>query len=140
MGHNYGCRVTLSVAIGRAGDSCRWRVSCSERQISRSLRRGYAVRTGLPARTPSTITTVDGLLAASAEVHARGYALDLSENEAGTVCVSAAIHDYTGRATHGLSISSIALEHPGESIAMFAPQAIAAAAEISALLGAQGRR
>ena len=38
----------------------------------------------------------------------RGYALDLGENELGTVCVSAPIYDSTGQATHGLSISSIA--------------------------------
>ncbi|WP_268777922.1 MULTISPECIES: hypothetical protein [unclassified Microbacterium] len=38
--------------------------------------------------------------------------------------------------THGLSISSIALEHPGRSIEEMAPQAIAAANEISRLLGA----
>ena len=101
--------------------------------------RGYTERTGLPARTDATITNVDGLLAAAAEVRERGYALDLSENEVGTVCVSAAIHDYTGRATHGISISSIALEHPGDTSAAFAPQAMAAAAEISALLGAQPR-
>lgn len=97
---------------------------------------GYAARSGLPARTENTITTVDGLRTALADVRERGFALDLSENEVGTVCVSAPIRDYTGRAVHGLSISSISLEHPGRSIEVFAPQAIAAAAEISALLGA----
>lgn len=128
-------RVGLSIPLHSSGMGKAVLGEWSEAEI-----RGYADRTGLPARTESTITTVEGLLTASAEVNERGYALDLSENEVGTVCVSAAIHDYTGRATHGLSISSIALEHPGESIAMFAPQAIAAAAEISALLGAQRPR
>ncbi|GAA3670707.1 IclR family transcriptional regulator [Microbacterium marinilacus] len=97
---------------------------------------GYARRTGLPARTPATLTDPDALRAALAGVREAGYALDLGENEQGTVCVAAPIRDHTGRVTHGLSVSSIALEHPGRSIERLAPPAIAAAAEISALLGA----
>lgn len=69
-------------------------------------------------------------------MRARGYSLDLGENEPGTVCVAAPIRNHTGRVTHGLSISSIALEHPGRSIEEMAPQAISAATEISRLLGA----
>lgn len=95
-----------------------------------------AERTGLPARTDTTITDLGLLQEELARIRARGYALDLGENEVGTVCVSAAIRDHTGRVTHGLSISSIALEHPGQSIEEMAPFAIAAAEEISQLLGA----
>jgi len=93
-------------------------------------------RVGLPARTPTTITDPQALAEELATVRARGYSLDVGENEVGTVCVSAPIRDHTGAVTHGISISSIALEHPGTSIEMFAPQAIAAANEISRLLGA----
>ncbi|MGO2112333.1 MAG: IclR family transcriptional regulator [Pseudoclavibacter sp.] len=96
----------------------------------------YAERTGLPGRTDSTITDVDGLRQALAEVRERGYALDLGENEVGTVCVAAPIRNHAGRVTHGLSISSIALEHPGTSIESLAPHAVQAAAEISRVLGA----
>lgn len=95
----------------------------------------YAERTGLPARTDATISDVPSLLSALAEVRERGYALDLGENEVGTVCVAAPVFDHTGRATHGLSISSIALEHPGSTIEALAPEAIAAARELSRLLG-----
>ncbi|MET4637815.1 IclR family transcriptional regulator [Mycetocola sp. 2940] len=95
----------------------------------------YASRTGLPARTDSTITDLGRLRDALADVRERGYALDLGENEPGTVCVSAPISDHTGEVSHGLSVSSIALEHPGQSIEEFAPQAVAAANEISRLLG-----
>jgi membrane-associated protein len=49
-----------------------------------------------------------------------------------------ALSDASRRATHGLSISSIALEHPGLTIEGLAPQAQAAAADISRLLGARG--
>jgi DNA-binding IclR family transcriptional regulator len=95
----------------------------------------YAARTGLPARTDLTITDLGQLRDALADVRATGYALDLGENEPGTVCVSAPIYDHTGEVSHGLSVSSIALEHPGRSIEELAPQAIAAANEISRSLG-----
>lgn len=91
---------------------------------------------GLPARTDKTITDAEQLKAELAVVRQRGYALDLGENERGTVCVSAPIRDHLGRVRYGLSISSIALEHPGSSIEQFAPQAIAAADAISRALGA----
>ncbi|GAA2175529.1 IclR family transcriptional regulator [Agrococcus versicolor] len=93
-------------------------------------------REGLPARTALTLTTPEALHEELARVAARGYAMDLGENEVGTVCVSAAIRDHTGEARYGLSISSIALEHPGTSIEELAPAAVAAAEQISRLLGA----
>jgi DNA-binding IclR family transcriptional regulator len=96
----------------------------------------YVERTGLPARTAATITDPAHLQEALAEIRAKGYALDLGENEVGTVCVSAPIFDHAGRVTHGLSVSSIALDHPDRSIESLAPEAIAAADEISRLLGA----
>jgi DNA-binding IclR family transcriptional regulator len=90
---------------------------------------------GLPARTERTITDPERLHEELVKVRQRGYALDLGENENGTVCVSAPIRDHLGHVTYGLSISSIALEHPGASIEQFAPQAIAAADAISRALG-----
>ncbi|WP_345752125.1 IclR family transcriptional regulator [Microbacterium rhizophilus] len=96
----------------------------------------FAARVGLPPRTNATITTLDALDAELRRVRERGFATDLGENELGTVCVSAGIRDHTGAVTHGLSISSIALEHPGTSIEQFADAAVAAADEISRLIGA----
>ena len=96
----------------------------------------FAARVGLPARTPATITTLEGLNSELERVRTRGFATDLGENELGTVCVSAGIRDHTGAVTHGLSVSSIALEHPGTSIEQFAEAAVAAADEISRLVGA----
>lgn len=92
-------------------------------------------RVGLPARTEQTITTLEALAAELDAVRGRGYSLDLGENEVGTVCVSAAIHDHTGAVAYGISISSIALEHPGRTIEELAPFAIRAADEISRELG-----
>ena len=93
------------------------------------------VEVGLPARTDKTITEAEQLTAELERVRQRGYALDLGENERGTVCVSAPIRDHLGRAMYGLSISSLELEYPGSSIEQFAPQAVAAADAISRALG-----
>ena len=90
---------------------------------------------GLPARTDKTITDPEQLRTELANVRQRGYALDLGENERGTVCVSAPIRDHLGRVMYGLSISSLELEYPGSTIEQFAPQAIAAADAISRALG-----
>lgn len=91
---------------------------------------------GLPARTEATITTAEALHAELAMIRERGYALDLGENEDGIVCVSAAIRSHTGEYTHALSVSSIALEHPGTSIERYAPLALDAGAAISRRLAA----
>lgn len=45
-------------------------------------------RTGMPARTEHTITEVDPLATALAEVRSRGYALDDGEQELGVRCVA----------------------------------------------------
>lgn len=96
----------------------------------------YIDEVGLVARTDHTITDPQRLREELESVRQRGYALDIEENEKGTVCVSAPIRDLSGAVKYGLSVSSIALEHPGSSIEQFAPQAIAAAESISRALGA----
>ena len=98
--------------------------------------RSYAERTGLPALTDATLTEVDELMHELGQIARRGYALDLQEHEVGTVCVSAAIFDHRGEPAYSLSISSLVVSHPDDSIERFAPRAVAAAAEISELLGA----
>lgn len=124
-------RVGLSMPMHCSGMGKAVLASWSGAQVDRLI---DAV--GLPERTPDTITDPALLHEELARVAQRGYALDLGENERGTVCVSAPIRDHLGRSTYGLSISSIALEHPGSSIEQFAPQAIAAAEAVSRVLGA----
>lgn len=50
-------------------------------------------RTGMPRRTPNTITTTDGMLAELEAVRARGYALDLGEEELGVHCMAVPVRD-----------------------------------------------
>jgi IclR family acetate operon transcriptional repressor len=48
--------------------------------------RDIAARAGLPPATDRTITDVDGLLVALAEIRERGYAVDDGEQEIGVRC------------------------------------------------------
>lgn len=127
-------RVGLSIPMHCTGMGKAVLSSWTPEQVER-----MAAEVGLPARTDQTITDVSRLHEELALTRERGYALDLGENEYGTTCVSAPIRDHQGRVRYGISVSSIALEHPGSSIDQFAPQAIAAADAISAALGAPAR-
>ncbi|MFG3439843.1 IclR family transcriptional regulator [Nonomuraea sp. NPDC047897] len=50
-------------------------------------------RTGMPRRTPNTITEIRAMLAELALVRDRGYALDLGEEELGVHCLAVPVHD-----------------------------------------------
>ena len=50
--------------------------------------RAVLARTGMPARTPRTITSPDVLLAELAEVRAQGFAVDNEEQEIGVQCIA----------------------------------------------------
>lgn len=128
-------RVGLSMPMHCSGMGKVVLASWPQEQVDRLV-----AEVGLPARTEQTITDPQRLRDELAAIRERGYALDLGENERGTVCVSAPIRDHVGRTTYGISISSIALEHPGSSIEGFAPQAIAAADAISRALGSPAAR
>ncbi|WP_458115705.1 IclR family transcriptional regulator [Arthrobacter sp. D2-10] len=128
-------RVGLSMPMHCSGMGKAVLSSWTAEQVDRLV-----AEVGLPARTGDTITDPEKLHAELANVRQRGYALDLGENERGTVCVSAPIRDHLGRVTYGLSISSLELEYPGSSIEQFAPEAVAAANEISRALGSSVER
>lgn len=96
---------------------------------------GVVARVGLPARTPNTLTDPVAFSDEIAAVRCAGYAIDDEENEPGIRCVGAAIHDHTGRAAYGISISTLALEHTKAQVEAMAPLAIAAARDISEGLG-----
>ncbi|MFG1943593.1 IclR family transcriptional regulator [Nonomuraea sp. NPDC048826] len=50
-------------------------------------------RTGMPRRTPNTITTTDAMLTEFGVVRDRGYALDLGEEELGVHCLAVPVRD-----------------------------------------------
>ncbi|MFI7420983.1 IclR family transcriptional regulator [Nonomuraea sp. NPDC049684] len=50
-------------------------------------------RTGMPRRTPNTITDAAGMLAELGRVKERGYAMDLGEEELGVHCLAVPVRD-----------------------------------------------
>jgi IclR family acetate operon transcriptional repressor len=64
-------------------------------------------RTGLPARTQTTITDCDTLLRELAEIRRRGYAVDDEEDSVGVFCVGAAVHDHRNVCVAGVSLTGL---------------------------------
>ncbi|GAA1770110.1 IclR family transcriptional regulator [Luedemannella helvata] len=93
-------------------------------------------RTGLPRRTPNTLTSEEDLLTHLARVRAVGYAVDDEENEPGIRCVGAPVFDHTGQVLGGISISTLTIVSDMAGLEQRAPEVIAAARDVSAALGA----
>ncbi|NTV11729.1 MAG: IclR family transcriptional regulator [Zoogloea sp.] len=68
--------------------------------------REYAKRTGLPASTPTSITTLQALERDLDKVRRHGVAYDLDEVENGVRCIAAGIRDDSGDLIAGLSLST----------------------------------
>jgi DNA-binding IclR family transcriptional regulator len=94
------------------------------------------VRNGMPARTPTTITTAEGLRSDLALIRERGYALDDSENEPDIRCVAAPLFDHAGEVSSAISISGPAHRVTPEREAELGRLVAVAADEISRRLGA----
>lgn len=99
-------------------------------------------RTGLPGRTPATITDIALLHRELAAVRARGYAIDDEENELRIRCIAvpvgggweSALGGGRSPAVGGLSVSTVAFERPGVDLAAFAGPLRAAAAVAARVL------
>ncbi len=68
--------------------------------------RDYARRTGLPASTPASISTLPALERELDKVRRHGVAFDLDEVETGVRCIAAGIRDDDGELIAGLSLST----------------------------------
>ena len=92
---------------------------------------GYAERTGLPAYTSNTLTTLEKLRAELEVIRREQLAYDREEAELGVACIGAPIRDAEGKLVAGLSISAPADRHkPGWAEALKK-----AAAQTGAALG-----
>ena len=92
---------------------------------------GYAERTGLPAYTANTLTTLDKLRGELETIRRERLAHDREEAELGVACIGAPIRDAEGKLVAGLSISAPADRHkPGWAEALKK-----AAAQTGAALG-----
>ncbi|MFB7181566.1 IclR family transcriptional regulator [Streptomyces sp. NPDC056257] len=96
--------------------------------------RDLIAATGLPRRTPRTLTTARALDAELAAVRARGHALDDEENEPTIRCIGAAIPGPTGRPVGGVSVTTVTFLVSREEIETYAPALRAAAEALAPLL------
>ncbi len=94
---------------------------------------GYADRTGLPAYTPNTLTSLERLRAELETIRQEQLAYDREEAELGVACIGAPIRDAEGKLVAGLSISAPADRHK----AGWAEQLKKAAGQTEAALGYQ---
>lgn len=76
--------------------------SLSDREVAAII-----AETGLPRRTPNTITTLQGLFDDLALVRSRGFAVDDEEDFEGVFCVGAAFFDHSGSCAGTVSATGI---------------------------------
>ncbi|MEV7520187.1 IclR family transcriptional regulator [Streptomyces sp. NPDC091371] len=96
--------------------------------------RDLIATTGLPARTPRSLTTEEALTADLAEIRARGFAVDDEENEPSIRCVGAAVLGPDGRPVGGVSVTTVTFLVSREEIDTYAAALLAAAEALSPLL------
>ncbi|MGH7721770.1 MAG: IclR family transcriptional regulator [Candidatus Dormibacteria bacterium] len=89
----------------------------------------------MTAFTTHTITSLERFDAELAIVRTQGYALDLEEYSEGLHCISAPVHDQTGRVTAALGIAGPRTRIQGERLAELIPVVVSAARELSRQLG-----
>ncbi|MFD3696230.1 IclR family transcriptional regulator [Streptomyces sp. NPDC058646] len=90
--------------------------------------------TGLPRRTPRTLTTAAALHTDLAAVRARGFALDDEENEATIRCIGAAVLGPGGRPLGGVSITTVTFLVSREELEAYAPALRAVTEALAPLL------
>lgn len=85
-------------------------------------------RTGMPSRTPHTLTSIEAMVAALAHARRVGYALDDGEQELGVRCVAAPLHGLPFLAA--VSISGPNSRLTADDVPRIAPELQRVAAEI----------
>ena len=98
--------------------------------------RAIVTRTGLPARTPATITDMDQLLRELEKVSEQGFAVDDEEDSVGVVCVGSAVYDHRGECTAAISLTGLKLNLPAGGIEGLGTVVRRCGDEISRRLGA----
>lgn len=87
--------------------------------------------------TPTTITTVDGLLKDLSETRKRHYALDNEETEPGLFCIGAVIRNYTNRPVGAISLSASHMDKDEEK--KYSQELLKTTQLLSASMGYTGR-
>lgn len=97
-------------------------------------------RTGLPWRTPKTITTLDELIADLAVTRRRGYAVDDEEDVEGVFCIGAAFFDHAGTCAGAISATGIKRDLTARAVEDLGLAVRAAADQVSELLQGSSQR
>ena len=93
-------------------------------------------RTGLPARTATTITDVEHLLGELEGVRTKQFAVDDEEDSEGVVCVGSSVYDHRDTCVAAISLTGLKLMLPAGGIDGLGQVVRRYAAEISGRLGA----
>ena len=93
-------------------------------------------RTGLPARTATTITDEGSLLRELADIRLRGYAVEDEEDSIGVFCVGAAVYDHRNACVAGVSLTGLKQTLAPDGIGQLGAAVRRCASSISRSLGA----
>ncbi|WP_329376404.1 IclR family transcriptional regulator [Streptomyces sp. NBC_01351] len=96
--------------------------------------RALIAATGLPGRTPNSLTTEEALEADLARIRTRGFALDDEENEPAIRCIGAAVLAPDGRPIGGVSVTTVTFLVSREEIQTYAAALLAATEALAPLL------
>jgi len=94
-----------------------------------------ALKAGLAARTPKTITDRDALLRALDEVRQAGHAIDDEESEVGMRGIAAPIRDISGRVVAAVGLAGPIQRLTKKDLRALVPEVVATADAVSARLG-----
>ncbi len=92
-------------------------------------------RTGLPRRTPHTITKATSLMKELARIKHCGYAIDDEEDTEGVQCIGACVFDRSGRAAGAISVTGLKQRSRDGDLERVAKSVIRHADRISQELG-----
>ena len=99
----------------------------------------YAAWTGLPASTPETITTLEGLLKDVKQTRARGFVVSMNDVVNGIAAVGGPVYDHSGSVTASISLSGLSIRYDPQRISELASIVVATAKRISRQLGYQDK-
>lgn len=92
-------------------------------------------RLGMPRRTDRTLTSQGDLIEELRTAAARGYAFDNEEDNAGVICVGAAVYDRSSTAVAAISVTSMKLGRSDEDLHQLGYVVRSYADRVSQLLG-----
>lgn len=97
----------------------------------------FSARTGLPASTPDTITTLENLLKDVIQTRKRGFVVSMNDVVAGIAAVGAPVYDHSGSVVASISLSGLSIRYDSQRINELAGIVISMAKRISRQLGYQ---